>query len=309
MSFVYNDKAWQIVEYKNLYYIELYTRSIRVYNQSFDQILKRDNPQYYYAQILVVEDTLFAMGKDTTFIDVLKIPSLELVKRIKWNEERYFVRSESTNMIYNKQEQLVYSGLYSDKKDTAVLTIIHINEDYREEVVWQLEHTYLLQILYNKRKKDYLLCYRKIYEENRREVFWEELAWLRSGKMFMRYEMEQDQDFWDYAFDRKEKIWFRGCFAPAWKSYLVKLEDSRKMDSFRKLTEINDLLAFSEDGKRCAYVIPGKTSKVYIYSLEKEACEREITLKDSELSWCEIQFVRNRYIAVRGCDYMFWYEI
>ena len=123
MSFVYNDKAWQIVEYKNLYYIELYTRSIRVYNQSFDQILKRDNPQYYYAQILVVEDTLFAMGKDTTFIDVLKIPSLELVKRIKWNEERYFVRSESTNMIYNKQEQLVYSGLYSDKKDTAVLTI------------------------------------------------------------------------------------------------------------------------------------------------------------------------------------------
>ena len=49
MSFVYNDKAWQIVEYKNLYYIELYTRSIRVYNQSFDQILKRDNPQYYYA--------------------------------------------------------------------------------------------------------------------------------------------------------------------------------------------------------------------------------------------------------------------
>lgn len=153
MSFVYNDKAWQIVEYKNLYYIELYTRSIRVYNQSFDQILKRDNPQYYYAQILVVEDTLFAMGKDTTFIDVLKIPSLELVKRIKWNEERYFVRSESTNMIYNKQEQLVYSGLYSDKKDTAVLTIIHINEDYREEVVWQSEHTYLLQILYNKRKK------------------------------------------------------------------------------------------------------------------------------------------------------------
>ena len=131
MSFVYNDKAWQIVEYKNLYYIELYTRSIRVYNQSFDQILERDNPQYYYAQILVVEDTLFAMGKDTTFIDVLKIPSLELVKRIKWNEERYFVRSESTNMIYNKQEQLVYSGLYSDKKDTAVLTIIHINEDYR----------------------------------------------------------------------------------------------------------------------------------------------------------------------------------
>ena len=85
-----------------------------------------------------------------------------------------------------------------------------------------------------------MLCYRKIYEENRREVFWEELAWLRSGKMFMRYEMEQDQDFWDYAFDRKEKIWFRGCFAPAWKSYLVKLEDSRKKDSFRKLTEIND---------------------------------------------------------------------
>ena len=83
----------------------------------------------------------------------------------------------------------------------------------------------------------------------------------------------------------------------------------KKMDSFRKLTEINDLLAFSEDGKRCAYVIPGKTSKVYIYSLEKEACEREITLKDSELSWCEIQFVGNRYIAVRGCDYMFWYEI
>lgn len=150
---------------------------------------------------------------------------------------------------------------------------------------------------------------RKIYEENRREVFWEELAWLRSGKMFMRYEMEQDQEFGDYAFDRKEKIWFRGCFAPAWKSYLVKLENSRKMNSFRKLTEINDLLAFSEDGKRCAYVIPGKTSKVYIYSLEKETCEKEITLKDSELSWFEIQFVGNRYIAVRGCDYMFWYEI
>ena len=50
----------------------LYTSSIRIYNRSFDQILKRDNPQDYYAQILVVEDTLFAMGQDTTFIDVLK---------------------------------------------------------------------------------------------------------------------------------------------------------------------------------------------------------------------------------------------
>ena len=62
MSFVYNDKAWQIVEYKNLYYIELYTRSIRVYNQSFDQILKRDNPQYYYAQSLVAVSSATASG-------------------------------------------------------------------------------------------------------------------------------------------------------------------------------------------------------------------------------------------------------
>lgn len=44
MSFVYNDKAWQIVEYKNLYYIELYTRSIRVYNQSLNNLCSNEPP-------------------------------------------------------------------------------------------------------------------------------------------------------------------------------------------------------------------------------------------------------------------------
>ena len=88
MTCVRKDKAWEIVVYKNQYYVELYGCAIRVYDKSFELVYQRDNPKDFYSQIIIVEDTLFAQGQCNPFIDVFELPQLKLKKRIKLQSEK-----------------------------------------------------------------------------------------------------------------------------------------------------------------------------------------------------------------------------
>lgn len=92
MNCVHRDKSWQIVNYKNIYFIELYENAICIYSKTFELVYKKRTSNNYYSQIMIVEDTLFAQGGCSTFIDIMEIPTLEKKKRIQWKEEKGFCK-------------------------------------------------------------------------------------------------------------------------------------------------------------------------------------------------------------------------
>ena len=206
MKFVRKDNAWEIVVYKNQYYVELYECAIRVYDKSFELVCQRVNPKDFYSQIIIVEDTLFAQGQCNPFIDVFELPRLELKKRIKWNGEKDYERNEHVKMLYRKSEGNVYASLYSQKKDVSIITAINIKENYLERVVWKAENVFLEQMLYSEKRNDYALLYRKIYENKDEEIYTNKIVWAKKKEKILEIEVEKSGDIESFGLNRCTKV-------------------------------------------------------------------------------------------------------
>ena len=297
MTCVRKDKAWEIVVYKNQYYVELYGCAIRVYDKSFELVYQRDNPKDFYSQIIIVEDTLFAQGQCNPFIDVFELPQLKLKKRIKWNGERDYERNEHVNMLYRKSEGNVYASLYSQKKDVSIITAINIKENYLERVIWKAENVFLEQMLYSEKRNDYALLYRKIYENKDEEIFTNKIVWAKKKEKILEIEVEKSGDIESFGIDLSGEIW---CWIePVYKSgYILQIENNKK------IAKVKELVTFSREGFAFS-----KKGKIYLYSYGESVCKKVIEMDKECEGLYRIQFIGKEYIAVRGCRYMYWYKI
>lgn len=293
MNYVYKDKSWQIINYKNIYYIELYENAICVYSNTFELICRRRTSNDYYSHITVVEDTLFAQS-NSSFIDVMEIPSLEKMKRIQWKDEKGFERTGE--LLYLEEDKIVFSGLYSDLKDISVVTMIDINT-YEERVVWRDENAAVKSIFYSDKMKDYLILYRKIYYRNNKEVFVEEILLGNHKKKILQRIVRNWRFIYEIMINSNNEMccFIDGCGPGS----ILNMEEDKI------IAKDVELVAASNDKKKIAYL---KKNMLYVYSWEKNAHIKKIKMQ-MKTHFYEIQFVDDKYIAVRGSDYMYWYEL
>ena len=73
----------------------------------------------------------------------------------------------------------------------------------------------------------------------------------------------------------------------------------------KKIAKDVDLIATSKDKKEIAYI---KKDMLYVYSWEENLYLKKIKLQ-MKTSYNEMQFIDDKYIAVRGDSYMYWYEL
>lgn len=296
MNCVHRDKSWQIVNYKNIYFIELYENAICVYSKTFELICRRRTSNNYYSYITVVEDTLFAQGGCSTFIDIMEIPTLEKIKRIQWKEEKGFERSGE--LLYIKKKNIVLTELYSDMKDISIITMIDINT-YREKTVWRAEKTFLKNIIYSDKMDDYLILYRKKSTYKNKEAYVDEILWIKQKKKIKQNINIQGkyESICEVMINSNDEIYCLVGFF--YDGYILNIAEDKK------IAKDVDLIATSKDKKEIAYI---KKDMLYVYSWEENLYLKKIKLQ-MKTSYNEMQFIDDKYIAVRGDSYMYWYEL
>ena len=73
----------------------------------------------------------------------------------------------------------------------------------------------------------------------------------------------------------------------------------------KKIAKDVDLIATSKDKKKIAYI---KKDMLYVYSWEENLYLKKIKLQ-MKTPYYEMQFIDDKYIAVRDNSYMHWYEL